>query len=354
LAARTTLEHWRHTSLDRVTSALTALARNPPSPPVLSGDASAMRLQECAPEQTRIVKDAFAELANANRYPHATLVALGADDGWLVEVATEAAVRLEPGVGPSVVVIDVAPGAQLDLVESRSHDARASADAAAAADAVASGDVLLVRIGAGARVRHARFVARGAGTHWNLVGCWVGANAHYQLDCSAVGADIERLECLVALDAAGAACELRGAAVIGAGRHLDQRYVIEHRAPDTRSTSRFHCMARSRGKATFNGRIHIYPHARGVVADLVSRNLALDPDAEINTKPELEIYNDDVRCSHGATIGKLDAQALFYLLSRGIALSEARRALARAFLLEVNHGALADVVRTGLLEALDD
>jgi len=90
-------------------------------------------------------------------------------------------------------------------------------------------------------------------------------------------------------------------------------------------------VAASRGRAVFNGKAVVHEGAQKSQARQVSRNLLLTPGAEIDTKPELEIYADDVQCSHGATTGQLDPAALFYLRSRGLDESEARSALTRAF-----------------------
>jgi Fe-S cluster assembly protein SufD len=99
----------------------------------------------------------------------------------------------------------------------------------------------------------------------------------------------------------------------------------------------------------FNGRIHIHPHSPRSDATLSNRNLALHPDAQINTKPELEIYTDDVKCAHGATVGQISADSLFYLQSRGLSERDARRMLCRAFIRECVTGPLADEAAARLL-----
>ena len=95
----------------------------------------------------------------------------------------------------------------------------------------------------------------------------------------------------------------------------------------------------------FNGRIHIHHGADGSDALLSNRNLSLNPGAEINTKPELEIYTDDVRCAHGATVGQLSEESLFYLRSRGVNESAARALLCSGFLRECISGALTEQMR---------
>jgi Fe-S cluster assembly protein SufD len=98
------------------------------------------------------------------------------------------------------------------------------------------------------------------------------------------------------------------------------------------SRQRIHGIASGKSRLTFNGRIHIHPGAQHTDARLTNRNLQLDSTAQVNTKPELEIYADDVQCAHGATVGQLDAEQLFYLRSRGISEATARAMLMQGFL----------------------
>ena len=99
----------------------------------------------------------------------------------------------------------------------------------------------------------------------------------------------------------------------------------------------------------FNGRIHIYKDAQKTLAELSNKNLLLSNKAEINTKPELEIYADDVRCAHGATVAQMDKTALFYLLSRGIPKQKAELMLSFGFINELlaglKHASVADYLR---------
>lgn len=106
---------------------------------------------------------------------------------------------------------------------------------------------------------------------------------------------------------------------------------VEHCVPRARSSETYHGIADQRGQVVFNGKVLVHKHAIGTDAQQSSRNLLLSPKAEIDTKPELEIYADDVKCAHGATVGQLDSNALFYLRSRGIGEQEARALLTLAF-----------------------
>jgi Fe-S cluster assembly protein SufD len=154
------------------------------------------------------------------------------------------------------------------------------------------------------------------------------------------GGQLVRQGLSVALAGPGATAAIHGAFLVGGHQHVDNHTMVDHRAPDTSSREIFHGLATDHGRGVFNGRIVVQPAAVRTVSALSSRNLLLANTAEIDTKPELEIFTDDVRCSHGATTGQLDANALFYLRSRGLSPDDARRALITAFL----HATLALVV----------
>jgi Fe-S cluster assembly protein SufD len=127
-------------------------------------------------------------------------------------------------------------------------------------------------------------------------------------------------------------------------------------AVGTRSLQDYRGIAAGRGRAVFNGKAVVHEGAQQSQARQSSRNLLLTPGAEIDTKPELEIYADDVQCSHGATTGQLDPHALFYLRTRGLTESEARSALTRAFagsvLSRMDHAGFAELVRVRFDERL--
>jgi len=169
-----------------------------------------------------------------------------------------------------------------------------------------------------------------------------------------LGAGLARLDLFARLVAPRAAAELTGLFVADGTRHLDTHVRVDHMAAGTRSLQDYRGIAAGRGRAVFNGKAVVHEGAQQSQARQTSRNLLLTPGAEIDTKPELEIYADDVQCSHGATTGQLDPAALFYLRSRGLTEGEARSALTRAFagavLSRMDHAAFAAEVRD-LLDA---
>ena len=145
---------------------------------------------------------------------------------------------------------------------------------------------------------------------------------------------------------------LNGLFQAGAGQHMDHQTRIDHAAPHTTSHELYKGLAGGDGRGVFRGQVLVRKHAQKIAARQASHNLLLSPLAEIDTKPELEIYADDVTCAHGATVGQLDDAALFYLRSRGIAEAEARALLVFAFTQEVVEQVAFEPLRNWLAETL--
>ena len=147
-----------------------------------------------------------------------------------------------------------------------------------------------------------------------------------------MGAKTRRCDIHVRLDGARANTNIDLACAVHRRDRLDHQVVIEHIGVDTVSRQLVHGIATGSSELTFNGRIHIHPGAQRSDARLTNKNLLLDKNARINTKPELEIYANDVKCSHGATVGQIDPVQMFYLRTRGLDEVAARAMLTRAFL----------------------
>jgi len=124
---------------------------------------------------------------------------------------------------------------------------------------------------------------------------------------------------------------------------------VDHLAPHTLSREVYRCILDEKSRGVFNGKVVVHKDAQKIEAHQASNNLLLSEHAEIDTKPELEIYADDVKCSHGATVGQLDRNAMFYLLSRGIDRETARGLLVFAFADEV----VAKVAESGIRRAME-
>ncbi|HVN34582.1 MAG TPA: Fe-S cluster assembly protein SufD [Casimicrobiaceae bacterium] len=151
----------------------------------------------------------------------------------------------------------------------------------------------------------------------------------------ALGARLSRYNLAVEQAAEGASCTVDGLAVIGGRQLADTHTSIAHRKPRGVSRQLHKCIVGGAAHAVFNGKIYVHPHAQKTDSSQSSRNLLLGDRAQVDTKPQLEIFADDVKCAHGATVGRLDADALFYLRSRGLGDAAARSLLTYAFGAEI-------------------
>jgi len=158
---------------------------------------------------------------------------------------------------------------------------------------------------------------------------------HFRSWLTSFGGQLTRNDTQILLAEPQAECKVAGLCVLSATQHLDNHIFLDHAEPDCRSQQHFKAIVDDQARAVFAGRVIVRPHAQKTVAEQSSKNLLLSERAEADTKPQLEIYADDVKCSHGASTGSLDEKALFYLRSRGIDLGLARGLLTKAFAYEV-------------------
>ncbi|MDO4708714.1 MAG: Fe-S cluster assembly protein SufD [Pseudomonadota bacterium] len=185
----------------------------------------------------------------------------------------------------------------------------------------------------------------------------LAAGSHYQRLDLELGAALSRHELNVHLQGEGAQVQAAGVLLGDGRRHLDTRLGIHHHAANTRSELPWRGLAAGRSRVVFHGGIQIHAGADGTEADLQNRNILLSAQAEVDTQPVLVIDADEVKAAHGATVGQLNATALFYLRSRGIPEAEARRILTAAFcrdlLGQVQDPALYALLEARLATALD-
>ena len=193
-----------------------------------------------------------------------------------------------------------------------------------------------VEVAEGAAVDHYKVQQANAGAyHVAALEARLAAGASFRSWAVSLGARLSRQDIDVTLDHERARCSLDGLYVANGRQHVDFHTNVEHIAPHCESNEYYKGIAGGRGRGVFNGRVHVHPHAQKTEAHQTNRNLLLSRNAEIDTKPQLEIHADDVKCSHGATIGQLDDQVLFYLRSRGIEESAARGMLTYGFARDV-------------------
>jgi Fe-S cluster assembly protein SufD len=163
------------------------------------------------------------------------------------------------------------------------------------------------------------------------------ARSVFRSHSMSVGARLARHNIHTRLDGEGAESLLNGLYLAHGDQLVDHHTAIDHIRPNCNSHEFYHGIIAGRGKGVFSGKIFVRPGAQKTNARQTNRNLLLSADATVDTKPQLEIFADDVKCTHGATVGHLDDEPLFYLRSRGIGLATARQILVHAFANEVIH-----------------
>ncbi|MBI4445572.1 MAG: Fe-S cluster assembly protein SufD [Acidobacteria bacterium] len=165
-----------------------------------------------------------------------------------------------------------------------------------------------------------------------------------------MGGALVRNEINSVLSGEGAECTLHGLYLATGLQHVDNHTVIDHARPHCSSREVYKGILDGQASAVFNGKIIVRKDAQKTDAKQTNKNLLLSDDATVNTKPQLEIYADDVKCTHGATIGQLNEEAVFYLRSRGISREEARKLLTYAFANEIVSRIQVAPIRSGLEE----
>lgn len=196
--------------------------------------------------------------------------------------------------------------------------------------------VVEVFVGEGARVTHYKVQDEAEGAyHIASTRARVARAGAYDTMTVTLGARLSRHDIAVALDEPGAECRVDGLYLVGTGQHADTHSLIDHRQPNCTSRQNYKGILDGSGRAVFNGRVYVHEGAHQTDAEQSNKNLLLSPEARVDTKPQLEIYNDDVKCAHGATVGQLEEEELFYLLSRGLHRDLARNLLTYGFAEEI-------------------
>lgn len=157
------------------------------------------------------------------------------------------------------------------------------------------------------------------------------ADSQFASHVISLGSKLLRSDLVIALEEPQAQCLMNGIYAPGEGQHMDHHTRVDHLVPDCQSNQDYKGILCGKSRAVFNGKVVVAKNAQHTDAAQQNKNLLLSKNAEVNTKPQLEIYADDVVCSHGATVGQLDEEALFYLATRGIDKAEATQYLIRAF-----------------------
>ncbi len=328
-------EFWKYTPTAEFIDGLKTCAVSRPE--ITGLDQTGITVQTLG--ESRIDLQEMQDQTSAQRFPLADLALMLTGDLIVIDVAERLGkpleIRYRSGLSTPV-LLRLATGTRVNLIEQALVDGFLNHS-------------LYVQMADDVVLEHAFAATSTEHSHWAMTQIQQSVRSQYRRQQYLTGARRRRSETQILLNEPEASAAITGAYVVEGGTHLDQQIIVEHRASDTTSHQRFHGIGAGKGTAVFNGRIHIHPGAPRADAALSNRNLSLHPDAIINTKPELEIYTDDVRCAHGATVGQISEDSLFYLRSRGLPPAAAKRMLCRAFINECIEGALAEPAEHALL-----
>ena len=189
-----------------------------------------------------------------------------------------------------------------------------------------------INVGGNAAANHVRIQDRDLShVQTARTSVYVGRDARFSSTGFDLGGGLVRNDMVIDIAHAGAEISFDGLYLAGEGQHIDNHTRVEHRAGPATSRQEYRGILNGKCRCVWNGKAIVHKGADGTDADQANHNLLLSEKAEIDAKPELEIYTDDVKCSHGTTVGQLDEAALFYLRTRGLGRQHAKRVLTHAF-----------------------
>lgn len=227
-------------------------------------------------------------------------------------------------LAPHVIVIAEA-GSKATIVESYKSDARSLTNSA-----------IQIVVEANANLTHYRVQKDGNDAfNYGLTEVTVGPSARYDLTSVNLGSAISRHDVDAKLIAEGGEVFVDGLYMLSGSQHHDTHSVIDHMVPNCKSHQTYKGVLNDSSRGVFNGKVFVRENAHGTDAQQSNKNLLLSESARVDTKPQLEIFNDDVKCSHGATVGQLEDEELFYLLTRGLPETLARNLLTYGFAEEI-------------------
>ncbi|HSN83020.1 MAG TPA: Fe-S cluster assembly protein SufD [Polyangiales bacterium] len=258
-----------------------------------------------------------------------------------VELVHSAPASKEPAVAYPRVLITVGEGAELKVIESYVGNESLQL----------TNSVVEIDVGRNAKVSHVR-VHENEGLHVGRVDVRQAADSSYRSTVVTMGGSLLRFDARCLLQGRGAECQLDGAYLVEGKDHVDHHTRVEHQAPSCRSGQTYRGIASGEGTAVFDGIVIVHRDAQQTEAHQENRNLLLSDTATVHTKPHLEIDADDVICSHGATVGALDEDQLFYLRARGVPEDLARGILTFAFVEAIVDRVEHEPTRARLREAI--
>lgn len=278
-----------------------------------------------------------------------------ATDGAVVRVADNAALdkpllvvfaraSAEPNTITTRNVVSIGKGAKVTLME-------AFVPLAGAAEEDHQNAATEIAVGEGAAVTHVKsIVENGRAVHLGSASAEIGADASYRAFQLTAGPGLARNQIFVTFTGEGGKLDCSGAFLAANNEHIDTTLVVDHAVPHCESRELYKGVLDGRGRGIFQGKVIVRPDAQKTDGKQMAQALMLSPDAEFDSKPELEIYADDVVCGHGSTAAEIDPEHIFYCKSRGIPEPEARALLIEAFVAEAMEKVEDEAVREALME----
>ena len=226
-------------------------------------------------------------------------------------------------VSQAYVEVDVAPGCDAEIIEYQSSSGK---------DDHYANSVVTLQIGQAATARYLRIQDRRIGhVQTGRLSVALGADSQLKMASFDLGGGLIRNDVDIDLSEPGADANFNGLYLAGDGQHIDNHTRVDHKVGPATSSQEYRGILNGQCRCVWNGKAIVHKGADGTDANQANHNLLLSDRAEIDAKPELEIYADDVKCSHGTTVGQLDESALFYLRTRGLDLRRATQILTHAF-----------------------
>jgi len=297
-----------------------------------------MSLAQALRDESEIVLAHLGKYAKSDNRPFVALNTAFVEDGVFVYLPKNASVELP------IEILHVATGAQtacprhLVVAKEGSQACIVESYVSQGATAGFMDVVAEVVVGANARLQHCRLQLENEDSlHVSTTSVYQSRDSNYASHTITLGGKLTRNDILGVLDDENIECTLNGLFHTQGEAHVDNHTWLEHRKTHCDSHELYKGILDDSSSGVFCGKIHVYEDAQKTDAKQSSANLLLTDTAVIDTMPQLEIYADDVKCTHGATIGQLDESALFYLRSRGIPATQARNMLIRAFASDVAH-----------------
>ena len=274
-------------------------------------------------------------------------------------VADGASIEFGGGAAPLVYVVFLATGNEASFPRLRIHATGGSTGIVVEHHIGDTGGACFVNslaeidVDGGSRVELCRLHALEAGgQQFDTLRARVAAGSTFAMDSLAVAGDVLRSDVDISLEGAAAAGQLRGLLFTSGSQHHELHAEIRHGVPQTTSRTEVRTVVNDGGRAICNSKVIVAPGANRSSSEQNFRNLLLAPGAEADTRPQLEIHNEDVKCSHGASTGRLDPNQLFYLTTRGIDAATARALLTHAFVVDLLRAVPVPALASALAQRL--